>query len=88
LSPDRILRLNASGEITASWHLPACVNGVGTRTDPSKRVVYVETNIGYGHGSCGKSWNTRIALIDGSQLRPVTTIANRRYSGWTGQLAG
>lgn len=74
LSQDRLVRIDTTGAISAHWPLPACSSAGNTRTDPTHDDVLVEIRVGYGNGSCGKNWATRITRINGSSLHTVMNL--------------
>ncbi len=54
LPPDHLVRLSPAGRQTASWPLPAGIDGVVPFADPPLGHVLVEADIGYGNGPpCG-----------------------------------
>jgi WD40-like Beta Propeller Repeat len=91
LSPGTIVRLSAAGQRTASWQLPACVDGVGLRADPTARHVLVESDIGYGNGRpCGYPHpggnSIRIAIVGPTTLETIAVFPQKnnlfQVVGW------
>ena len=80
LSPGRLVETTPTGAVQASWPLPDCINGLGLTSAPNGSTTFIETDIGYGNGSCstrqanGVSPLTRMAAIDGRQLRTVIEL--------------
>jgi hypothetical protein len=90
LSPRSLVRLpDARVRGARSWRLPACIDGVDLATDPTARRVLVQTDIGYGNGSCGLhqlgGWTTRVTTIRGARL---ATIAIYRQGPTQLQVTG
>ncbi len=89
LSPRSLVRLSDTGARTRSWQLPACIDGVDLATDPTARHVLVQTDIGYGNGSCGLrqlgGWSIRVATVRGARL---ATIAGYRQHNTLFQVTG
>lgn len=91
LSPRTLLRLPAAGgQPTASWRLPACIDGISLLADPTARHVLIQADLGYGNGpSCGNyhTWTSRVAEIRGSKLVTVAVFpqnggTNPQVTGW------
>lgn len=76
LSPSRLVRVNADGKISATWSLPSCVNGIFTATNPTHKRLMVQSDIGYGNGSCSKKWTIRFATTIGTQLHTILEVPN------------
>ncbi|MHB1432538.1 MAG: hypothetical protein ACYCVZ_10535 [Streptosporangiaceae bacterium] len=78
LSPRTLVLLPAAGgRPTATWRLPACIDGVGLQADPTGRHVLVQSDIGYGSGaSCGDyhTWHGQVAEIVGHRLKTVAIL--------------
>ncbi|UIJ35999.1 hypothetical protein [Allobranchiibius sp. GilTou73] len=71
LSPSRLVRMNVDGHVSASWTLPSCVDGLITATNPTRTRVLVQSDIGYGNGSCSKKWTTQLSTTLGIRLRTI-----------------
>jgi hypothetical protein len=80
LSPGRLVETTPTGAVQASWPLPDCIDGLHLTSTPNGSGTLVEANIGYGNGACstrqanGVSPLTRLAAIDGQQLRTVIDL--------------
>jgi hypothetical protein len=82
LSPQRLVQLGPAGQITNSWPLPACINGIGLYTDSSHTHVLIDASIGYG-GSwpCGVTAGDPTAVIATINGPTLATIAELPHSG-------
>ncbi len=90
LSPRTLVLLPAAGgRPTATWRLPACIDGVGLFADPTARHVLVQSDIGYGNGApCGDyhTWHSQVAEIVGRRLVTVAILPYR--NGMEAQVTG
>ena len=93
LSPQSLVRLSPAGQQTASWRLPACIDGIQEFTDPTGSHVLVEADIGYGDGPpcglqrpVGVAYSVRVAVIGGRKLATIATfrVVNTQLevTGW------
>jgi hypothetical protein len=78
LSPGKLVRLSPSGQITRSWALPACINGISAVASPAGGRLLVDEGLGYGSGRpCGVpvpgGYATRISELSGGRLTTVVT---------------
>jgi hypothetical protein len=64
------------GAVAAVTLIAAGIAWLRPRTDPRKRDVYVWADIGYGNGRCSRTWETRLARVDGAALGTIVTIKN------------
>lgn len=86
LSPTKLVQLSAASVPLRSWPLAACVDGTDVVSDAAHAHVLIETDIGYGIGTCGQQWSTRIAAVDGAALRAVLDVPGSEHTlylaGW------
>jgi len=93
LSPQSLVQLSLTGQQTASWRLPACIDGIQEFTDPTASHVLVEADIGYGDGPpcglqrpVGVAYSVRVAVIGGRKLATIATfrVVNTQLevTGW------
>jgi len=76
LSPSRIVQINTRGVVSAQWALPRCIDGVTTRTDPARKRVLVQSNIGYGDGTCATRSDVQISRVGEGRLHAVLNLPN------------
>ena len=79
-SPGRLVAIRLTGEPLASWPLPACIDGTALASTPDGSRTLVQTNIGYGNGSCatpeanGTNQLTPLSEVMSKRLRPVMIL--------------
>lgn len=66
----RLVEVDPEGTVKGTWPLPECINGI---TAADGHHVLINAHIGYGNGSCGKTWSSEIIALDGDTIRTVAS---------------